>query len=106
IGSYVKSLMKKPGRSTLLMALDESTEWTPEMYVAARISDAQELSNYLFIQANSAEDAEDIPMPEPIPRPGQPAAEDEKPKPEDFATGQEVVEWAQAWGCLRHPQPS
>lgn len=73
------------------MALDESTEWTPEMYVAARISDAQELSNYLFIQANSAEDAEDIPMPEPIPRPGQPAAEDEKPKPEDFATGQEVV---------------
>lgn len=73
------------------MALDESTEWTPEMYVAARISDGIELSNYLFIQANSAEDAE-VPMPEPIPRPGKPEVQEEtKPKPEDFASGQEVA---------------
>lgn len=92
--AFVKSLLRKPGRSTLLMAIDETAQWTPEMYVLARISDAQELSNYLFIQANSAEDAEPIPVPEPIQRPGQPEeVAQEKPKPEDFATGHEVAEW-------------
>jgi hypothetical protein len=85
----VKSLMRKPGRSTLLMAIDEATEWGPDLYIAARISDALELSNYLFIQANSAEGSE-VPLPEPIERPGKPV-EAEKPKPEDFATGQEVA---------------
>jgi hypothetical protein len=91
--ALVKSLMRKPGRSTLLMALDPTTEWTPEMYVSARSSDALELGNYLFLQANSAEDA-DIPMPEPIPRPGAPEAPaEEKPKPEEFATGQEVAQF-------------
>lgn len=91
IGSYIKSLMRKPGRSTLLMAMDESAEWSPEMYVAARMSDALELSNYLFIQANSAEDTE-MPLPEPIERPGAPIqVEKPKPKPEEFASGQEVA---------------
>lgn len=71
------------------MALDESAEWTPEMYVLARISDAMELANYFFIQANSAEGSGEIPAPEPIQRPGQPEAP--QPKPEDFATGQEVA---------------
>ncbi|MEU0912131.1 hypothetical protein [Streptomyces althioticus] len=73
------------------MAIDESTEWTPEMYVMARISDGMEVSNYLFLQANSAEDTE-IPQPDPIPRPGEPEKPvQEKPKPEEFATGQEVA---------------
>ncbi|BET51764.1 hypothetical protein RGQ21_67460 [Kitasatospora aureofaciens] len=95
IGSYIKSLMKKPGRSTLLMALDESAEWTPEMYVLARISDAEEVSNYLFIQANSAADAEPLPEPQPIPRPGQPEVVPEKPKTEEFASGHEVAAFFQ-----------
>lgn len=73
------------------MSLDETAEWTPEMYVSARMSDALEVSNYLFIQANSAADAEPIPEPQPIPRPGQPEVVPEKPKPEDFASGQEVA---------------
>lgn len=73
------------------MSIDESSEWTPEMYVAARMSDALEVSNYLFIQANSAENAE-IPAPDPIPRPGQPdEVVQQKPKPEEFASGQEVA---------------
>lgn len=92
--AFVKSLMRKPGRSTLLMAIDETATWTPEMYVMARISDAAELSNYLFIQANQAEDADPIEVPKPLQRPGQPDVDvQEKPKPEDFATGHEVAEW-------------
>jgi hypothetical protein len=83
--------MRKPGRSTLLMAIDEAAEWTPEMYVMARISEGMEVSNYLFLQANSAENTE-IPAPEPIPRPGEPVkVVQEKPKPEDFASGHEVA---------------
>jgi hypothetical protein len=92
--AFVKSLMRKPGRSTLLMAIDETAVWTPEMYVMARISDAAELNNYLFIQANQAEDAEPIEVPQPIQRPGEPDVPvQEKPKPEEFASGQEVAAW-------------
>lgn len=87
----VKSLLRKPGKSTLLMALDEATEWGAESYLMARLSDAMELSNYLFIQANSAENAEPMPLPTPIQRPGQPEPEPQKPKPEDFASGHEVA---------------
>lgn len=88
----VKSLMKKPGKSTLLMALDKATEWGLDHYLLARLSDSSELSNYLFIQANSSEDAEEMPLPIPIPRPGQPVdVEPQKPKPEEFASGQEVA---------------
>jgi hypothetical protein len=86
--------MRKPGRSTLLMAMDESTEWGVEQYLMARISDALELSNYLFIQANSGEDSEEIPVPEPVRRPGDPdVVVQEKPKPEEFASGHEVAAW-------------
>lgn len=90
LGVFIKSLLKKPGRSMLLMAMDESAEWDVEEYLLARISDALELSNYLFIQANSAEDAEPIELPEPIERPGQPQEVKQKPKPQ-FASGQEVA---------------
>lgn len=91
IYACVRSLLKKPGQSTLLMALDESTKWNQETYLLARLSDGMELSNYLFLQANSAKDA-DIPMPEPLERPGQPR--DEKPEPEEeFASGQELASW-------------
>lgn len=74
------------------MAIDETTEWSLEQYTLARLSDAAEVSNYLFIQANSGEDSEEIPAPVPIRRPGQPEeVVPEKPKPEEFATGQEVA---------------
>ena len=82
------------------MSLDESAEWSPEMYVAARMSDALEVSNYLFIQANSAEDAEPLEAPQPIPRPGQPEVpEPVKPKPEEFASGPEVAAFFQRFNA-------
>jgi hypothetical protein len=85
----VKSLLRKPGRSTLLMALDETAVWSQETYILARLSDALELSNYLFLKANSSSSA-DIPVPEPLERPGQlKAAQQEKV----FASGQELAEF-------------
>lgn len=67
---YIKSLMCKPGRSTLLMALDEQTAWSENTYLLARVSDALELSNFLYLKANF-EDAADLEAPQAIPRPGQ-----------------------------------
>lgn len=88
VGVLIDSLMKKPGRSTLLMAMDERAAWAESDYLLARVSDALELSNYLFIKANSAE-SDDLEIPTPIMRPGDPEPEPE-PQPK-FATGQEVV---------------
>jgi hypothetical protein len=89
---YVKSLMRKPGRSTLLMAIDPRTEWGPDLYIAARISDALELSNYLFLQANS-EDSTSIPAPEPIKRPGEHEADEPSESSLEFASGPEVADF-------------
>lgn len=73
-----------------MMAMDEKTSWSPDTYLAARISDAQELANYLFLKANSEDP--DITPPEPIERPGEPSkSEPVAPKQEDFASGQEVT---------------
>ncbi|MGV9693326.1 hypothetical protein ACWDUX_29950 [Streptomyces sp. NPDC003444] len=88
IGVLVKSLLRKPGRSTLAMVMDETAEWGTTDHLLARISDALETSNYMFLQVNSAEDAE-IPLPEPIPRPGQEAEEVETTY--DYASGDEVA---------------
>jgi len=88
IGVYIDSLMKKPGKSILLMAMDERSSWSESDYLLARVSDALELSNYLFIKAN-AEEAEDLELPTPITRPGAPEPE---PEPESqFASGSEVA---------------
>lgn len=75
------------------MSLDKHTEWSQDTYILARLSDAMEVSNYLFIQANSDPDkSEPPPHPEPLERPGDPEeVVPEKPKPEEFASGQEVV---------------
>lgn len=80
VGVCINSLMKKPGRSTLLEAMDERTRWGESDYLLARISDALELSNFLFFKAN-AEDSDDVEQPDPIPRPGQP-----EPEPEPIET--------------------
>ncbi|MFF4815281.1 hypothetical protein ACFY2K_11895 [Kitasatospora sp. NPDC001309] len=83
----INSLMRKPGRSVLLAELDESTQWGSTEHLLARVSDALELSNYLFIKANS-EDS-DLPIPDPIPRPGAATPQLEVPAVE-FADGAEL----------------
>ncbi|MEU5957559.1 hypothetical protein [Streptomyces sp. NPDC047525] len=80
IGVLVDSLMNKPGRSSLLMAMDERAQWAESDYLLARVSDALELSNYLFLKANvPEEDVTHLELPPPIPRPGEP---EPQPAPE------------------------
>jgi hypothetical protein len=74
----------------LAAVVDESAEWSESDYLLARISDALELSNWLFIQANSEDN--DIPAPAPIPRPGH-----VEPEPESdtytHASTNEVIDF-------------
>lgn len=95
----IQSLIKKPGRSTFLAEIDESAAWSVTDHLIARISDAAEISNFLFIKANS-DDSDDVKLPEPVPRPGQ--AQQEKPKePEhDFASGAELSSFFTQMGNL------
>lgn len=86
---YLKSLLQKPGRSTLIMAMNERTSWTDESYLLARISDALEVSNYLFLQANSDQSLI-VDPPQPIPRPGDEPEPEKAPK-QNFATPEEVA---------------
>ncbi|GAA0406196.1 hypothetical protein [Streptomyces luteireticuli] len=85
LGVLIKSLLAKPGQSTLLAALDESAAWSVQEHLTARVSDALEISNYLFIKANS--ETKGLEVPEPIRRPGQ--VESPSPAPV-FASGEEV----------------
>lgn len=90
IGVLIDSLMKKPGRSTLLEAMDERSRWSEADYLLARISDGLELSNYLFLKAN-AENADDIEQPDPVTRPGQ--VEPIANPVEDFSSGAELADF-------------
>ncbi|MGI5531522.1 hypothetical protein ACQEVX_30340 [Streptomyces syringium] len=83
----IQSLLKKPGRSAFLAAVDESASWSVSDHLIARVSDAAEIANFLFLKANSSDDT-DVPLPEPIPRPGQIEAE-KLPEPA-FAEGAEL----------------
>ncbi|UFQ16414.1 MULTISPECIES: hypothetical protein [Streptomyces] len=78
----IQSLLKKPGRSTFLAAVDQSAEWSITDHLIARVADTSEISNFLFIKANS-EEADDLTPPEPIPRPGQ--EKQEKPQEPEYA---------------------
>jgi len=79
--------MRKAGRSALAAVMDEAAEWSTEDYLLARVSDALETANYLFIKANSS-GASDLDAPAPIPRPGQ----SEPPAPVyEYASGAEVA---------------
>ncbi|MFE9455983.1 hypothetical protein [Streptomyces californicus] len=82
--------MHKAGRSTLLAVIDKSAEWGSTEHLLARVSDALELSNYLFLKANSSKS--DIPLPDPLPRPGSDSSEPEQPKSaeNEFASGEEL----------------
>ncbi|GAA4104663.1 hypothetical protein [Streptomyces hundungensis] len=93
----IQGLFKKPGESLLLIDLDEATSWTETNHILARISDGLELSNYLFIKANSTED-DGLEPPKPLPRPGQVA---EEPKPQlALASGEEVADFFNHFGTL------
>lgn len=70
------------------MAMDERASWSHSDYLLARLSDAAELSNFLFIKAN-AEESDDLELPIPIARPGDP--EPQQPEPQtEFASADEV----------------
>ncbi|MBF6056172.1 hypothetical protein GO002_30550 [Streptomyces eurocidicus] len=73
--------------------MDESAVWSTQDHLMARVSDALELSNYLFLKAHS-DSAEDLSPPDPLPRPGTPdpgLAE----SAEDFASGAELSQFLQ-----------
>lgn len=76
----------------LAATVDESAEWSESEYLLARISDALEVSNYLFIRANSGENAPDLEVPEPLPRPGVEVTEPE-PASYTHASTNEVVDF-------------
>ncbi|RLV10231.1 hypothetical protein CTZ27_03155 [Streptomyces griseocarneus] len=69
-----------------LAEVDETAQWSVTDHLIARVSDAVEVSNYLFIKANS-DSADDLPLPEPVPRPGHP---EPQPPQHDFASGAEL----------------
>ncbi|MFF8367850.1 hypothetical protein ACF05W_03300 [Streptomyces lydicus] len=82
--------MRKPGRSTLLMALDQRAEWPERDYMLARISDALELSNFLYLKANVDEsESRDLELPPPITRPGEP--ESQPSQQPEFSDAQELT---------------
>ncbi|OKH95415.1 hypothetical protein AB852_00670 [Streptomyces uncialis] len=93
----VQSLVRKPGRSTLVAAMDESASWSPTDFLMARVSDALELSNFLFLKAHSSEAAE-IEPPVPIPRPGDP--EPVGRAEYEFASGEELSGFFSQLGSL------
>ncbi|MFJ8041213.1 hypothetical protein ACIRBX_11975 [Kitasatospora sp. NPDC096147] len=82
----IRALLARPGRSALLAELDASTEWGTTEHLLARVSDALELSNFLFIKANSTSSS-GIDVPQPLPRPG---AEAPAAPEQEFATGAEL----------------
>jgi hypothetical protein len=88
----IGSLLRQAGRSVLAAAVDESAEWSESEYILARISDALDLSNWLFYQANSGEGAESVEAPTPLPRPGQEESSFE-PETPSYASTDEVMDF-------------
>ena len=88
----IGSLLRQPGRSVLAAVVDESAEWSESDYMLARISDALELSNWLFYTANSGADAEEVAAPVPLPRPGQ-EEEPLEPETHSHASTDEVTDF-------------
>ncbi|MFE7113941.1 hypothetical protein ACFU99_00730 [Streptomyces sp. NPDC057654] len=75
-----------------MAAIDPSAIWSHEAHILARISDALEASNFLFIRANWDESSGHAPPepPDPMWRPG--IAEIE-PEPAAMASGTELAQW-------------
>ncbi|MYR95463.1 hypothetical protein GTW60_17970 [Streptomyces sp. SID4937] len=93
----MKSLLRKPGRSLLLQALDEKAEWDEPTYLLARSSDALELTNHLLLKAHfDPAQTKDLALPPKIPRPGE-----DEPAPEvEMSSPQEVMSLFQAMNSL------
>ncbi|MBD0739837.1 hypothetical protein BGM09_10410 [Streptomyces sp. CBMA29] len=74
--------------------MDETHQWGTTEHLLARVSDALELSNYLFLKANlsDASASDRLPVPLPLPRPGEPEVEQAEPDLE-FATGEELSDF-------------
>jgi hypothetical protein len=73
------------------MAMDERASWPESSYMLARVSDALELSNFLFLKANVPDgDARDLELPPPIPRPGEPEPQPEQ-RESEFSDAQELT---------------
>ncbi|GAA2916960.1 hypothetical protein GCM10020221_11250 [Streptomyces thioluteus] len=85
----ISSLLARQGSGALVAAIDESAVWTHEAHMLARISDALEASNYLFIQANSTGDTA-LDPPEPMWRPGGVIEEPQNP---EMASAAELAQW-------------
>ncbi|MEU6959414.1 hypothetical protein [Streptomyces chrestomyceticus] len=94
----ISSLLSRQGSGALVRAVDETAMWSHESHLLARISDALEASNYLFIQANSAEET-GIDPPQPVWRPGAEAVEPEPEEPA-MASPAELSEWFGAMNAL------
>lgn len=85
-----KRLMHMHGRAALPMAYDESLSWGTQEHLTAKIADSLEVANWMFIQANTSEDGEEIPFPDPIPRPG---VEPPEEAPKEMASTTEVADF-------------
>ncbi|QKW48869.1 hypothetical protein [Streptomyces buecherae] len=85
----IQSLLKKPGRSAFLAAVDESASWSVGDHLAARVVDAAEVANYLFLKANSEESA-NVELPKSVPRPGRHEADSSDTASPTFADGDEL----------------
>lgn len=72
--------------------------WSTQDHLLARVSDALELSNYLFLKAHS-DSAADLNPPDPLPRPGVPDQAPEEPA-EEFATGAELSQFLQEMSSM------
>ncbi|MFD9569735.1 hypothetical protein ACFWBI_07810 [Streptomyces sp. NPDC059982] len=85
----ITSLLGRQGSGALVVAVDESAMWSHEAHILARISDALEAANWLFISANSSQDTR-LDPPEPMWRPGIEPIEAPAPA---MASGAEVAGW-------------
>ncbi|WP_259454009.1 hypothetical protein [Streptomyces ginkgonis] len=90
VAVLIDALAKKPGRSTLLAAIDSTAAWSAGDYLLARVSDALDVSNYLFLKAHSADSA-GIEAPSPLSRPGAQATADQPAAEAGFSSGADVA---------------
>lgn len=76
-----------PGRSALTKAIDPQAEWDTGNHLVAELIDRLDLANWLTYKVNF-ESKDDMPMPDPFPRPGQTA----NPETEiNFASNEEIA---------------
>lgn len=79
-----------PHGSALHIALHgDEARWTPGDYLLASAVDLLQVSNWLFVQANSKKGVR-TPFPEPVKRPGKKTSAKPDQEPKRFASAQEV----------------